>query len=83
MVRLERRVGAPLEHCKRAIKLGRAEGLLVYGRRLDGRLPEDRASTIHGIDAGTVLEFEVEQRGEEFWAVWGGKPAAAIVQGPL
>jgi len=71
-----------LEHCKRAIKLGRAEGLLVYGRSLDGRLPEDRASTIHGIDAETVLEFEVEQRGEEFWAVWGRKPAASIVEGP-
>jgi len=70
-----------LEHCKRAIKLGRAEGLLVYGQRLDGKLPEERASTIYGIDAETVLEFEVEQSGEEFWAVWGGKPAS-IVQGP-
>ena len=72
-----------LEHCKRAIKLGRAEGLLVYGRRLEGKLPEDRASTIHGMDAETVLEFEVEQRGEEFWAVWGRKPAASIAEGPL
>ena len=70
-----------LEHCKRAIKLGRAEGLLVYGQRLDGKLPEERAATIYGIDAETVLEFEVEQRGDEFWAVWGRKPAS-IVQGP-
>jgi hypothetical protein len=65
-----------LEHCKRAIELGRAEGLLVYGQRLQGRLPEDRASTIHGIDAETVVLFEVEQRGHEFWAVWGRKPVA-------
>jgi hypothetical protein len=69
-----------LEHCKRAIELGRAEGLLVYGQRLEGRLPEDRASAIHGVDAETVVAFEVEARGQEFWAVWGKKPAASAVQ---
>jgi len=67
-----------LEHCKRAIELGRAEGLLVYGQRLEGRLPEDKASAVHGVDADTVLLFEVEARGQEFWAVWGRKPAEAI-----
>jgi len=73
-----------LEHCKRAIELGRAEGLLVYGHRLEGRLPEDRASAIHGVDAETVLLFEVEERGAEFWAVWGRKPAeSSAVQLPL
>jgi hypothetical protein len=51
---------------------------LVYGQRLEGRLPEERASTIHGVDAETVLVFEVEQRGEEFWAVWGRKPAVPL-----
>jgi hypothetical protein len=72
-----------LEHCKRALELGRAEGLLVYGRRLEGRLPEERASAVHGVDAETVLVFEVEAHGQEFWAVWGRKasgesaPAAA------
>ena len=66
------------EHCKRAIELGRAEGLLVYGQRLEGRLPEDKASAIHGVDADIVLSFEVEVRGEEFWAVWGRKPAEVI-----
>ena len=66
-----------LEHCKRALELGRAEGLLVYGRRMDGKLPEERAAAIHGVDAETVLQFEVEQRGQEFWAVWGKKPVQA------
>jgi hypothetical protein len=66
-----------LEHCRRAIELGGAEGLLVYGQRLEGRLPEDKASAIHGVDAETVLLFEVEERGQEFWAVWGKKPAGS------
>jgi hypothetical protein len=64
-----------LEHCKRAMELGRAEGLLVYGRPMEGRLPEDRASAIYGVDAETVIQFEVEAHGEEFWAVWGRRPA--------
>lgn len=71
-----------LEHCKRAIELGRAEGLLVYGRRLEGRLPEDRAAAIHGADAETVLVFEVEKEGQEFWAVWGRKGAESSVASP-
>jgi hypothetical protein len=66
-----------LEHCKRAIELGRAEGLLVYGKPLEGRLPEDKASAIYGIDAETVVLFEVEARGEEFWAVWGRSVTAS------
>jgi hypothetical protein len=60
-----------LEHCKRAVELGRAEGLLVYGRALDGQLPEDKAYTVHGVDAETVVSFKVELRGDEYWAVWG------------
>jgi hypothetical protein len=64
-----------LEHCKRAIELGGAEGLLVYGRRLEGWLPEERVAATHGIDANTVLSFEVVARGDAFWAVWGRKPA--------
>ena len=64
-----------LEHCKRAMTLGRAEGLLVYGQRLEGLLPEDRAHAIHGVDAETVVVFKVEMRGPEYWAVWGRKSA--------
>jgi hypothetical protein len=65
-----------LEHCKRALACGRAEGLLVYGERLATHLPEDKAYSIHGVDAETVLSFEVEQVGAEFWASWGRKAIA-------
>ena len=66
-----------LEHCKRALELGSAEGLLVYGQALAAHLPEDKAYAIHGIDAETVLTFEVQQVGAEFWAKWGKKAALA------
>jgi hypothetical protein len=67
-----------LDHCKRALELGRAEGLLVYGERLVDRIPEDRARAIHGADPQTVIVFQVEQRGEEFWARWGKKVVPTI-----
>ena len=67
-----------LEHCRRALERGGAEGLLVYGERLDGHLPEDKARSVRGVDPETVIHFQVEQRGDEYWAVWGRKtPVAA------
>jgi hypothetical protein len=65
-----------LEHCRRAAERGSAEGLLVYGERLEGSLPEDKALRVDGADADTVLTLRVEKRGEEYWAAWGG-PAPA------
>jgi hypothetical protein len=62
-----------LEHCKLVVNGSRAEGLLVYGERLDGCLPEDKARSVHGVDPETVLHLEVERRGDEYWAVWGRK----------
>jgi hypothetical protein len=62
-----------LEHCQRALKLGVAEGLLVYGERCAGHIPEDKAYTVLGVDPETVLRFAVEKRGEEYWATWGRK----------
>jgi hypothetical protein len=70
-----------LEHCKRALEHGGAEGLLVYGERLAGRLPEDKAHAVHGIDPETVVAFQVELRGKEFWAKWGGKATSSIGNG--
>jgi hypothetical protein len=69
-----------LEHCRRAVEQGGAEGLLVYGQRLATHLPEDKAYAVHGVDAETVLSFEVEQRGDEFWARWGGRAAASTIE---
>lgn len=65
-----------LEHCKRAIELGRAEGLLVYGERSPEHIPEDKVTTVHGVDSETVIEFQVEMRGAEYWARWGRKAAS-------
>jgi hypothetical protein len=66
-----------LEHCKRAMALGSAEGLLVYGERCIGHLPEDKAYSVLGVDPEVVVVFKVEQRGAEFWAVWGKKAGSA------
>ena len=62
-----------LEHCRQACERGFAEALFVYGEALDGYLPEDRATTISGVDAAIVLQVEVVLRGREYWAVWGGR----------
>jgi len=64
-----------LEHCKLALSQGGAEGLLVYGERLDGHEPEDKARSVYGVDPELVVQFKVERRGEEYWAVWGAKSA--------
>lgn len=61
-----------LDHCKAA--LGKeAEGLLVYGERIVGELPEHKARSIHGVDMDVVLTFRVEKRGDAYWAAWGKK----------
>jgi hypothetical protein len=66
-----------LEHCRLALKQGGAEGLLVYGERLEGHLPEDKARTVQGVDPETVLRFKIEARGDEYWAVWGRRTERA------
>ena len=62
-----------LEHCKLAMQRGAAEGLLVHGEPLEGRLPEDRARSVFGIDTRTVVHLRVELRGGEYWGMWGKK----------
>lgn len=61
------------EHCKLAMTGDGVEGLFVYGQPLEGSLPEDRARTISGIDAETVVLFKIEMRGAEYWGTWGRK----------
>jgi hypothetical protein len=60
-----------LAHCKLAHERGRGEGLLVRGVRQEGFLPEERASTVKGVDLDVVISFEVVVRGAEYWAIWG------------
>lgn len=62
-----------LEHCRKACARGAAEVLLVYGEPVEGRIPEDKAKTISGVDAVIVLQVAVVLRGREYWAVWGGR----------
>ena len=58
-----------LEHCRLALTRGTAEGLLVYGTRLEGMLPEEKAK-VDGADARNALDLKVEMRGDEYWATW-------------
>lgn len=62
-----------LRHCRLALERGTAEGLLVYGECFDGENAEHNARSVHGADAQRVVDFRVEQRGNEYWAVWGAK----------
>jgi len=66
-----------LEHCRQACERGSAEALLVYGEPFEGRIPEDKAKTISGVDAAIVLHVEVVLRGREYWAVWGRRRTGA------
>jgi hypothetical protein len=65
-----------LEHCRRALERGHAEGLLVYGQSAEGSLPEDKAISVDGADPDTVLALRIEKCAGEYWASWGGKAAA-------
>ena len=60
-----------LEHCKLALERGEAEGLLVHGSRMEGALPDDKATSIEGVDPEVVVRMQVEMRGKEFWGIWG------------
>jgi hypothetical protein len=62
-----------LKHCKLALERGGAEGILVYGEHADGVLGEQNARSVYGADPERLVQFQVEQRGEEYWAVWGAK----------
>jgi hypothetical protein len=64
-----------LKHCKLALERGGGEGILVYGEHFDGETAEHNARSVYGADPERVIHFKVEQRGAEYWAVWGG-PAA-------
>jgi len=62
-----------LEQCRLAAENGVAEGVLVYGERMEGFLPDDKALSVRGADPQTVLTLRPEKRAEEYWASWGGR----------
>jgi hypothetical protein len=62
-----------LKHCKLALERGGGEGILVYGEQFDGEAAEHNARSVYGADPERVIRFKVEQRGAEYWAVWGEK----------
>lgn len=62
-----------LKHCKLALERGGGEGILVYGEHFDGESAEHNARSVYGADPERVIRFKVEQRGAEYWAVWGAK----------
>lgn len=62
-----------LKHCRLALERGGAEGILVYGEHSSGVPGEHNARSVYGADPERVVPFQVEQRGEEYWAVWGAK----------
>jgi hypothetical protein len=62
-----------LKHCKLALERGGGEGILVYGEHFDGESAEHNARSVYGADPEHVVRFKVEQRGTEYWAVWGAK----------
>jgi hypothetical protein len=67
-----------LKHCELAVASTGAEGLLVYGERLAGHAPEEKARSIHGVDPHTVVQLRVVKQGEEYWAVWGARANARL-----
>jgi hypothetical protein len=66
-----------LAHCERAAAAPGAEGLLVFGERLEGHAPEEKARSVYGVDPQTVVQLRVEKRGQQYWAVWGQRKAAS------
>lgn len=61
-----------LEHCRRALERGTADGLFVFGTRLEGVLPDEKAQSVDGADAASVRKMNIEKIGEEYWGSWGG-----------
>jgi hypothetical protein len=68
-----------LKYCRLALERGAAEGLIVHGEHFDGEPAEHNARTVYGVEPGQVVNIRVEQRGDEYWAVWGAKAAERVL----
>jgi hypothetical protein len=62
-----------LKNCKLALERGGGEGILVYGEHFEGEAAEHNARSVYGADPERLIHFKVEQRGAEYWAVWGAR----------
>jgi hypothetical protein len=56
-----------LDHCRTALGGGTAHGLLMHGK----------PGAAECVDTETLLQLQVEQRGDEYWATWTA-PAAVV-----
>jgi hypothetical protein len=68
-----------LRHCRLALERGSAEGLIVHGEHFDGDAAEHNARTVYGVEPGQVVNIKVEQRADEYWAVWGAKATERVL----
>jgi len=59
-----------LEHCRIALERGAAEGLLAYTKRAVGAAPGEKTAGADRVDPKTILNLQIEKRGEEYWATW-------------
>ena len=67
-----------LEHCRKALERGAAEGLMTYGKRAPGAVPDGKTDKTDRMDAATVLKLSVELRGAEYWATWAPEKRVVV-----
>jgi hypothetical protein len=67
-----------LEHCRKALERGAAEGLMTYGRRAAGAVPDGKTDKSDRMDAATVLKLSVQMRGDAYWATWAPEKRVVV-----
>jgi hypothetical protein len=68
-----------LEHCRKALERGAAEGLMTYGKRAAGVAADaNKTDKTDRMDAVTLLKMSIEMRGEEYWATWAPEKRVVV-----
>jgi len=73
-----RHVPANAERPKETEVAALYDELLVYGKRLQGSLPEEKAISVDEVDAETVRNLRIETRAEEYGATWTEKKRVIV-----